>query len=129
MTDAQPGTGLFASIERLFATILGLVRTRLELVSVELEEQVEYLITVLLWSIGGFFLAVVTTLLAALTIIIGFWETHRLLAAALVTAAFALTSVCIYWRIRSLLIARPRLFSGSLAELDDDTKALDGRRP
>jgi uncharacterized membrane protein YqjE len=128
MTEDRPGTGLFASIERLVTTLLGLARTRLALVSVELEEQVEYLVSVLLWSIGGFFLAVVTTLLAAVTIIIGFWESHRLLAAGLVTASFALVCFAVYWRIRSLLIARPRLFAASLAELDDDTRALTGRR-
>ena len=124
MTQEPSGAGLFASIERVASTLLGIARTRFELASVEIEEQVEYLIGILLWSIGVFFLGVVTTLLGAVTVIVGCWETHRLLAALLVTLLFAVFSLGAYLRVRSLLVRRPRFFGGTLAELDDDIRTL-----
>ena len=89
---AAPDAGLFASLRRMLATLLALVHTRLELVGVEIEEQIEHAAGVLLWSIAAIFFASLTVLLLALTVVIAFWEGHRLLAAGLVTASFAATA-------------------------------------
>ena len=90
MADELPEAGLFASLRRMAATLLALAQMRLELISLEFEEQFEYVCSVLLWSITAIFFASLTVLLLALTVVIAFWDDHRLLAAGLVTGTFAL---------------------------------------
>src|SRR5271166_5374336 len=98
----------------MLATLLDLVSLRLELVSVEIEEQIQYAASLLLWSVAAIFFGSLTVLLLALTIVIAFWDDHRLLAAGLVTGAFALIAIGAYFVVRARLRHRPQ-FLGSTA--------------
>lgn len=129
MADAAPQAGLLASVRRMLATLLELGSTRLELVSVEIQEQIEYAASLLLWGIAAIFFASLTVLLLALTIVIACWEQHRLLAAGLVTAAFALIAVVAALVVRRRLQTRPRFLSATSGELRRDAEALDEAAP
>jgi uncharacterized membrane protein YqjE len=126
MADDSPELGLFASLRRMLATLIALAHTRLELVSVEVEEQIGHAAGVLLWSIAAIFFGSLAVLVLALTIVIAFWDDHRLLAAGLVTAAFALVAVVAALIVRTRLRHRPRLLSATIAEMKRDAAALDG---
>jgi uncharacterized membrane protein YqjE len=108
----------------MLATLLELVSLRLELVSVEIEEQIEYAASLLLWSVAAIFFGCLTVLLLALTIVIVFWDDHRLLAAGLVTGAFALLAVGAVLVVRARLRQRPRFLVATTAELKRDASAL-----
>ncbi len=129
MADAAPQAGLIASVRRMLATLLELGSTRLELVSVEIQEQIEYAASLLLWGIAAIFFASLTVLLLAFTIVIACWEQHRLLAAGLVTAAFALIAVIAALVVRRRLQTRPRFLSATSGELRRDAEALDEAAP
>ncbi len=129
MADTAPQAGLLASVRRMLATLLELGSTRLELVSVEIQEQIEYAASLLLWGIAAIFFASLTVLLLALTIVIACWEQHRLLAAGLVTAAFALIAVIAALVVRQRLQSRPRFLSATTGELRRDAEALDEDAP
>ncbi len=129
MADEQAEVGLIASLRRVAATLVALAQTRLQLVSVELEEQLEYISAVLLWSIGAMFFAALTVLLLAFTIVIVFWDEHRLLAAGGVTASFALIALFAWFGVRRLLAERPRFFAATARELARDAATLRGERP
>jgi uncharacterized membrane protein YqjE len=116
--------GLFASVKRLLASVLELGSTRLSLISVEIEEQIEYAAGLLLWGIAAILFGSLTVLLLALTILIVFWDTHRLLAAGLITAAFAVIAIVAAVTVRGLLRRRPRFLADSAAELQRDAAAL-----
>ena len=126
MVAAQSESGLFASLQRMLATLITLVQTRLELVSVEIEEQIEHAAAVLLWSIAAIFFASLSILLLALTIVIAFWDEHRLLAASLVTASFALTAVLAALVVRRRLRVRPRFLAATVREFERDADELGG---
>jgi uncharacterized membrane protein YqjE len=125
----QTETGLFASLRRMLATLIALIQTRLELVGVEIEEQIAHAASVLLWSIAAIFFASLTVLLLALTVVIAFWEGHRLLAAGLVTATFALLALAAGLVVRHRLHTRPRLLATLASEFDRDAAALEGDVP
>jgi uncharacterized membrane protein YqjE len=122
-------TGLFASLRRMLATLLTLAQTRLELVGVEIEEQIAHAAAVLLWSITAIFCASLSVLLLALTIVIAFWDQHRLLAASLVTATFAVTALVAGLVARHRLRTRPRLLAVLAREFERDAAALEGEAP
>jgi uncharacterized membrane protein YqjE len=126
MEGDVPESGLFASLGRMAATLIALVHTRLELASTELEEQLEYAGSVLLWSIAAIFCASLTVLLLALTVIVAFWDSHRLLAAGAVTGAFALIALVAFGAVRRLLGRRPQFFAATTEELRRDVAALRG---
>lgn len=126
MNAPSPETGLFASLRRTFATLIELGRTRLELVSVEIEEQIEFAAGVLLWSIAAVFFGSLAVLLLALTIVIAFWDTHRLLVAGLVTGAFAAIALTAVLLVRARIARRPRFLAATLGELKRDASSLEG---
>jgi uncharacterized membrane protein YqjE len=129
VAPAAAEAGLFASLRRMLATLITLVQTRLELVSVEIEEQIEYAASVLLWSIAAIFFASLTVLLLALTIVIAFWDEHRLLAAGLVTTSFALFAAIAVLVVRQRLRTRPRFLAATVGEFGRDAAELGGERP
>jgi uncharacterized membrane protein YqjE len=108
----------------MLATLLELGSTRLELISVELQEQIEYAAGVLLWGIAAIFFASLTVLLLAFTIVIVFWDEHRLLAAGVVTAGFALIALTAVVVVRRRLRTRPRFLAATAGELKRDAAAL-----
>ena len=129
MSDSPPEAGLIASLKRLFATLIELAHTRLELVSVEVEEQIEYAASLLLWGIAAIFFGSLAVLLLAFLIVIAFWDDHRLLAAGLVTAAFAIIAVIATFVVRARLANRPRFLAATAGELKKDAAALDRDAP
>lgn len=126
MRDGLPEAGLFDSLRRMLATLIALVQTRLELATVELEEQLAHAASVLLWSITAVFFGSLTVLLLALTIVIAFWDQHRLLAAGLVTAAFAATAAVAVLVVRHRVRTRPRFLASTVDELARDAATLEG---
>lgn len=123
--EAGQEPGLFASLKRMTATLLELAHLRVELISAEIEDQIEYAASVLLWGIAAIFFGSLTVLLLALSIVIAFWDNHRLLAAGLVTAAFAVIAISAALVVRARLRRRPRLFSATAREFRRDAAALD----
>ena len=128
MSAAPPESGLFASLRQTLATLIALGRTRLELVSVEIEEQIEFAAGVLLWSIAAIFFGSLAVLVLALTIVIAFWDTHRLLVAGLVTGALAAIAAIAVLVVRARIARRPRLLSATLGELKRDAASLEADR-
>ena len=122
MTDAEKGP--LASLRRMLATLVELARTRVELLSVEFEEQLEYATKLLLWGAAAIYFGSLALLLLALTIVIAFWDSHRLLAALLVTGAFAVAALVAAMAVRRRLRRRPRFLSATSAELRRDAAAL-----
>ena len=100
--DAAPDTGLFASLRRMLATLLGLIHTRLELVGVEIEEQIAHATSVLLWSIAAIFFASLTVLLLAFTVLT-VWTGHMNLGAVNLPL-FLLEGVAILAEVFALLV-------------------------
>jgi len=131
--DPGPGTreglGLFASLRRMLATLVELVHVRLELVGVEIQAEAQRAASLLLWAFGAVLCAVVAVVLLAVTVLIAFWDTHRLLAAGGVTAFFAIAATGMALYVRHRVRTRPRMFAGSLDELKRDAAALSGPAP
>ena len=124
MSDAAPEPGPIASLRRILATLLDLGRTRIELIAVEIEEQIEHAAKLLLWGIAAVYFGSLALLLLAFTIVIAFWDTHRMLAATGVTAAFALAAGGAGLSVRKRLRQRPRILTATTTELKRDADAL-----
>ncbi len=127
----DPGSGrsggLFDSLRVLAATLLAIAHTRLELLSTELEEQWEWLTSILVWALVALFCAGIGVALATLFVVVALWDTHRLLALGVLAILFLIGAAISWLVIRRRARAKPRLFAASLAELSKDHKELTPR--
>jgi uncharacterized membrane protein YqjE len=129
MTGNTPGRskGLLTSLSDLAATLVAIVHTRLQLLSVELEQEREHIFSLLVMSLVALFCLGVGLVLIIIAIVLAYWETHRVLALCTV-AGFFLTAGIIVWFIsRHKLKEKPALLVASLSELAKDRQRLSSR--
>ena len=119
-----PATNLLRSIVRLGGTLLGVAHTRVELLAAEVAEEVERDFQILLWAMAALFAGTVGMLLASATVVIYFWDTHRMAAALVVTAAFVFMALLAGLTLRRHLRERPHFLSATRDELRRDVVAL-----
>src|SRR5690242_10495594 len=112
-----PVTGLLHAIKQLLATLLSMVHTRLELLTAELQTDIQRLGITLLWSLAALFALGIGCFLAALTLIFIFWDTHRTLVSISVTAAFFCLALLAILVVAKRLRDHPHLLQGTLTEL------------
>jgi len=120
---AQRG-GLASSLRSLLRNSLALLQTRLELLSIEAQEERIRLLTLVGYGAAAFvFLSFGLMFLAALITVL-LWESHRLLALGVFTAVFltggAIALVAMLRQART----PSKLFAASIAELAQDRAAL-----
>jgi len=126
MPDKTPGNGegLLASLSTLAATLVAIAHTRLDLLSSDLEEEREHLLSLLVLSLSALFFLGIGVLLATLLLVVAFWDTYRLPVLAVLTGVFLAAGITA-WRI-ALHKARtkPKLFAASMSELLKDRQQL-----
>ncbi len=126
MNAVPPEAGLLASLRGLLATTTGMLRTRLELIVVEIEEEKGRLLTLLLYGAAAFFFLTFGLVMLAIFLTVLFWDSHRLVVIGGFTALFMTcggVTALLAWR---QLKQSPRLFAASLNELARDSAALQG---
>ena len=116
--------GLFATLKALSATLLGIVQTRLELLSTDIAEERERIITLLVLAVAALFSIGVGVVLLAILIVVALWETHRLFALGGMIIFFLTTGAGICWVAMNKLRSHPRPLEASIAELARDRQEL-----
>ncbi|HEY8539373.1 MAG TPA: phage holin family protein [Steroidobacteraceae bacterium] len=125
--DAGMTSGLFDSVRRLLGTLVGIAHTRLQLLTTELQEEVQRAAHLLLWAFVALFAAMMALFLTALTVIFVFWDTHRIVAALAVIAAFLAIAIASVLVLQAKLKSKPPLLHDTLAELAKDRDRLRHR--
>ncbi|HRE15951.1 MAG TPA: phage holin family protein [Rhodocyclaceae bacterium] len=121
---AEPNrAGFFAALKRLLATLLASGRARLELLSVELEEEKIRVLDLLVSALAAVFFIALAIVLGIAFLAVAYWE-QRVLVFGGACVATLLIGVLLLLRIRGLTAKPSRLFRSSLAELDKDLDAL-----
>jgi uncharacterized membrane protein YqjE len=124
--QSRLAVGLFRSLGHLAATVVGIAHTRLELLTTELQEEVQRAAQLLLWAAVALLAGMLAVFLGALTVIFYFWETHRLLASLLITALFIGLAVLAVGVLFAKLRAKPPVLEATLTELARDREQLRG---
>jgi len=125
--SSAPVAGLFHSLNNFIATLVAIAHTRLQLLTTELQEEVQSVGQMLVWSFVALFAAMMALFLGALTVIFVFWDTHRILAALLMTGAFlliaAIAAIVLWRKVQN----RQPMLDATLAELAKDRDQLRAR--
>jgi uncharacterized membrane protein YqjE len=126
-TSDAPARGLFRSLSKLLATLFAIAQTRLELLTTEVQEEIERATALLAWGSVALLSAGIGIFFVGITIILAFWDTHRL------AAALAVTGVVVGICVVSLVIlsrkirGRTRLLHATRTELAKDREQLSSR--
>jgi uncharacterized membrane protein YqjE len=121
---SSPSSGLRVASQRLADSALGLVRTRLELASVELAEELERLHTRLTLMFAGVLLVLFCILGLCVSVVVYFWESYRFLAILLPTLLCGLVGALLLIRSKTLDRTDGMPFAATIAEFDKDREAF-----
>lgn len=123
MADGTPGGargGLRSALGNLGASIVGLLRTRLELASIELETERSRAITSLVLLHVVVLAFAFALLSASALVVVLFWDTYRVGALCALTIGYIAIGLIALWRFRQPRPPGGRPFEGTLAELERD---------
>ena len=116
--------GLVDSLSRLGRTALGMLRTRLEILGTELEEErIRFAQLALAVAAIAFCLQMAVLLFVAF-LVVSLWETHRLATLGAFAAFFLAAGVVGMLVLKRRLARRPKMFASSLGELAKDEERL-----
>lgn len=124
--EAPPptGFGLMSLLRSLGDGLLAIIQGRLELISIELQEEKFRLIQIILWISVATFAGLMAITLASLTIVYYFWESARLSALTGLTLFYSIATVAIIVCFRRYLSRQPSPFSSSLEEIRNDRACI-----
>lgn len=124
---SEASSSLFASLRGFVATSVALLRTRLELLKIEAQEEVGRVRGVLVWGIAAMLLGVVGVVFLAIFLTVLLWDSHRLLVLGVFAALFLAAAAVAIFTVLRLARQGSQLFAASLAELRQDETALKPR--
>jgi uncharacterized membrane protein YqjE len=115
---------LLASTQRLLATLLEVLQTRLEIVVTEFEEERERLRELVVFGFLSLFFASLGLIFLTLFVVTLYWETYRLHVLAGFAVLYLVLGIAAGVILRRRLKSRPRLFAATLAEIAQDRDSL-----
>jgi uncharacterized membrane protein YqjE len=119
--------GLLGLLTVLAATLVAIARTRLDLLSTELEIERAHLLSLLLMAQVAMFCFGVGLILAIILLVTAYWDTQRLLVLGSLAGIFVTVGVAVCMVAVHRARKKPRMFSGSLSELFKDRQDLASR--
>ncbi|HSJ80375.1 MAG TPA: phage holin family protein [Thiobacillus sp.] len=129
MSDKTPAEsrGLLESLSTLAATLVAIAHTRLDLLSADVEEGRAHVLSLLVLALAALFFIGVGVVLAAILLVVAFWDSHRLLALGSIAGLFLAVGVGAWAYALHKARTKPRLFAASLSELLKDRQQLVSR--
>jgi uncharacterized membrane protein YqjE len=122
--EATSPLRLAASLKGLAGTVLTLLQVRLELLSVEAQEEVVRVVGLLLYGMVAVIFLALGLGFVAILLTVALWETQRLLALAVFATLFLSLGGVAAWLAYQRAQRGSALFVASLAELRQDREQL-----
>ncbi len=117
------------SVGDLACTLLSIVRTRLELFSLEASEQKSNLIAILGMAFGALLFLTLAALVFSIAVALYFWPTdQRYLALGCLALIYAVLGVGLFWAVRRKLLFSAMPFSATVDELRRDLALVERLR-
>jgi uncharacterized membrane protein YqjE len=129
MSEKTPveSKGLLESLTILAGTLVAIAHTRLDLLSVDLEEERAHLFSLLALTLAALFCLGIGVVLATILLVVAFWDTHRLLALGALAGFYLVIGMGVWAFALHKARTKPRLFAASLSELFKDRQQLTSR--
>ena len=116
--------GFLDSLRTLGDGLMASVQDRLELFSVELQEEKFRLIQIFFWISAALFTGMMTVMFASLTLVYLFWDSARLAVLGGLTLLYGGSLVAIVLTLRRFLARQPKPFAATLEEIGEDRACI-----
>lgn len=123
-TASSSHVGFLSSFRALGDGLLATVQDRLELLSVELQEEKFRLIQTFIWISAALFTAMMALMFASLMLVYLFWESARLAVLGGLTVFYAGALVAIIVAFRRFIARQPRPFTATRQEIGEDRTCI-----
>ncbi|MCW0208771.1 MAG: phage holin family protein [Achromobacter sp.] len=118
--------GLRKSVFGVASSLVGLLRTRLELLALEAADEKARLLKLLGMAFAALLFLTLAVLVFTITVAVAFWPTEdRYLALSLLAAFYGIVGVALLLVVRHGLVYGAPPFSATLEELARDAELLD----
>ena len=125
MEDERPAapSGFMASLAGIGENLVATVQERIELISLELQEEKFRVIRMLIWMGAAVFAGVMALSIATLTIVYLFWDTARL---GVLTGFTVFYSAALVWVVVKLrgTFTHPKPFQATIDTLSEDRECI-----
>jgi uncharacterized membrane protein YqjE len=126
---APPGGGVMDTVRSFLASWIAVAKTRIEIVSVEIEEQREWLEKLVLLAVAALFCLSLGVILLTLFVVVLFWDKYPLIVLGAFTFLYLAGGIALWLVLKHKMKNKPRLFASTAAELGKDYAALQPRSP
>jgi uncharacterized membrane protein YqjE len=113
-------------LRRAASTLLALLKVRLELAGIELQEEADRVVAVLACAIAGVLLLGFGCVFLVLAVTVALWDTHRLAALAVGTVLFIAAGAALLLSAGHDARKRPPVFPASVEQLSADRRSVEG---
>lgn len=117
------------SIRSFLASWVSIIKTRVEIISLEIEEQREWMEQLMLLAVGAAFCVSMGLILFTLFVVVLFWDSHPLAVLGAFTILYLGAGLVLWLMLREKVRNKPRIFSTTAMELGKDYSALQPRTP
>ena len=117
--------GIVDSLRAVLTSFLALLRTRLDLISTEIEEEGQRFKEMILLAAISLFCGCLGVIFLTVFVVFTFWDTHRSYVLGGFAAFYLGLGLIVGWILKRKAAARPRLFSATLSELAKDRERLE----
>lgn len=115
---------LLGSFRALGEGLLATVQDRVELVSLELQEEKFRLVQTFIWISAAMFAGVMALTFTSLALVYLFWESARLVVLGGLALFYGGASLAIIIAFRRYLARQPRPFANTIEELNEDRACI-----
>jgi uncharacterized membrane protein YqjE len=119
-TPPRASTGFFRSLRTVGDSLLALVQHRIELFSLELQEEKLHLARSLLWAGAIIGMGILALTFVSLALVYGFWQNSRLTVLTSLAVVYTLATVVLGVAFHRYLSRRPPPFAATLNETTAD---------
>lgn len=126
-TSSSDTSGLGGHLRALGDRLLACVGDRIELVSIELQEEKFRLIQTFVWISSVIYLAMMAVVFASITLVYAFAEEARLMVLGVLTALHAGALIIAVIAFRRYLARQPRPFHATLEEIEKDRACIPAK--
>ena len=119
-----PSRGLVDDLRGLFGSLIGLAGRRLELLTLEAQEEKARLLDLVFRAVAVLVLSWMALVTATATLVVAFWDKHPVLVLAVVTLAYGGSAALLALSLRRRLRQASRPFAGTIEELRKDRECF-----
>ncbi len=122
--SSPPPAGFMGALSALGDGLIASLQDRIELFSVELQEEKYRLIQTFIWISAAIFTGMIAITFASLTLVYLFWESARLAVLGGLTLFYAGALIAIILALRRYLSRQPSPFNATLQEIKEDRSCI-----